>query len=321
MDVELTAQLIDKLQVGIILLDHQGLIVFWNDWISAHSRRPAEEACGKRLDEVFPEIQGSRLEGSIDQALRSRLSSMLAPGLSSGVLPLYAKKANPAVDQRMQQLVYITPLRHAQCACLIQIQDMTATVRRERRLRAQSSELMATTHRDPLTGVGNRRRFDKDLADIFRRAQAEQTSLGLLMIDVDDFKAYNDRFGHPKGDECLITVAQTLKQESRATDAQVSRYGGEEFGLPLPNITLKTACGIAERLRLRISELRIPHPDSRVSGHITVSIGVSTLIPRQDQSADILLAQADLALYTAKDRGRNVSVCFDSERNDLRGCN
>ncbi|MBK1724841.1 GGDEF domain-containing protein [Thiocystis violacea] len=320
MDPEFSAQLIDHLQVGVIQLDGEGRITSWNTWVARHSGLSTTEAAGKRLEEVFPGIQASRLPASIEQALRFRLSSMLAPGLNASILPLYNKKADRALDQRMQQLIYVTPIRHPQCACLIQVQDMTATVRRERRLRAQSSKLIATTYRDALTGVGNRRRFDHDLSQLFLAAQNEQKPLALLMIDVDDFKAYNDRFGHPKGDECLVMVARALQEGLRQKADRVSRYGGEEFGLPLPDTDLEMACVIAERLRQRVNGLKIPHPASRTGGHVTVSIGVSAMVPRLDQPADILVAQSDLALYTAKDHGRNTSVYFEPESNELRSC-
>lgn len=320
MDAELSAQLIDHLRMGVILIDHEGRVISWNTWVTQHSGLPPTEAAGKQLDAVFPGAVSPRLIGSIEQALRFRLSSMLAPGLNAGILPLYQKKTDRELDQRMQQLIYVTPMRHARCACLIQIQDMTATVRRERRLRAQSTQLIETTYKDALTGAGNRRRFDHDLSELFRIAQDTRRPMGLLMIDVDDFKAYNDRFGHPKGDECLAMVAGALQEGLRRKEDRVSRYGGEEFGLPLPDTDLEMACSIAERLRLRVEGLKILHPASRVVGHVTVSIGVAAIVPRPDQPADILVAQADLALYMAKDRGRNMSVYFDQESNDLRVC-
>ncbi len=320
MDGELGTQLIDSLRIGVILLDHAGQIVSWNTWMSRHTGLKLPEVSGRRLDEVFAEIANSRLQDSIEQALRFKLSSMLAPGLNPGILPLYQKPADRKLDQRMQQLVYISPLRHPQSACLIQIHDMTATVRRERRLRAQSTQLIETTFRDSLTGVGNRRRFDHDLAARFGEAQRLRRSVAMLMIDVDDFKAYNDRLGHPKGDECLIAVATALQDALRHKGDCVSRYGGEEFTLLLADTDRLEACAIAERLRQRIEDLRLPHPASRSAAHITVSIGVTAMIPTAEQLCFILIGQADIALYTAKDAGRNRCMCFDPDSDEPSSC-
>jgi diguanylate cyclase (GGDEF)-like protein len=318
--MELSAHLIDQLQIGIILLDPEARVLSWNTWVTRHSGLAATEAVGKTIDEVFPLTAQSRLLSSIEQALRLRLSSMLAPGLNASLLPLYHKPADRALELRMQQLIYVTPVRDPRCACMIQIQDMTATVRRERRLRAQSTQLIATTYRDPLTGVGNRRRFDHDIAELFRAAQQEQKPLALLMVDVDEFKAYNDRFGHPQGDGCLVLVARALQEGLRQRDDRVSRYGGEEFALPLTDTDAEMACAIAERLRLRVEMLKLLHPASRASSYVTVSVGVAAILPRPDQHPDVLVAQADLALYTAKDQGRNTCVYFDQDTNDLRAC-
>ncbi|MBV5310593.1 diguanylate cyclase, partial [Chromatium okenii] len=193
--------------------------------------------------------------------------------------------------------------------------DMTATVRRERRLRAQSTNLIATTYRDALTGVGNRRRFDHDLGAFFSDAYRKQQTIALLMIDIDDFKAYNDHLGHLKGDDCLMKVATTLQEGLRQRGDCVSRYGGEEFALPLPDTDIDLAYSIAERLRQLIETLEISHPASRTMPHITVSIGVSALIPKVGQNMTTLISQADQALYQAKDAGRNRCIRYTPELN------
>jgi diguanylate cyclase (GGDEF)-like protein len=316
MDGLICTQLIDNLQTGVILLDQESRILSWNTWMARHSGLSSSDVTSKRLDELFPEMERSRLKHSIDQALRFRLSSVLAPGLNTAILPLYQKREDRKLDERMQQLVYVTPLRHEQCACLIQILDMTATVRRERRLRAQSTKLIETTFRDALTGIGNRRRFDHDLAEFFAEAQKQQSPLALVMIDVDDFKAYNDHLGHPKGDDCLTAVAAALQDGLRQKGDSLSRYGGEEFALLLPEADRDTACAIAERLRERVESLAIAHPASRTGTSVTVSLGATAIIPTADQLAYILIGQADLALYMAKDAGRNRCMYFDPETGD-----
>lgn len=313
MDIELGAQLIDSLRVGLILLDHRGRVVSWNGWMKRHSGLGLADVAGRQLAELFPEVSGSRLESSISDTLRFKLSSMLAPSLNPSLLPLYHRPTDRQHGQRMQQLIYVSPLRHDHCACLIQIHDMTAALRRERRLRAQSTRLIETSYQDPLTGVGNRRRFDQDLAQRFRQAKDKRRPIAMLMIDVDNFKAYNDHFGHQGGDACLIQVARTLRDGLRRDGDRISRYGGEEFALLMADTDREAACMVAERLRLAVAELDLPHPAAPDIGRVSISIGIATMVPADEQLCYILVAQADLALYTAKDAGRNRCMWYDAE--------
>jgi diguanylate cyclase (GGDEF)-like protein len=317
MDAILGQQLLDSLQAGVILLDHSGRIIAWNAWMTRHSGFSLADLGGKRLNDIYPEMAQSRLADCIDQAIQSKLSAMLTPGLNPPFLALFQKNSDRKFDQRMQQLIYITPIRHGECACMLQIQDMTATVRRERRLRVQSTQLIATTYRDPLTNVGNRRRFDHDLDKFFGEALHNQTPLALIMIDIDHFKAYNDHFGHPQGDECLVKVAAALQDGLRQRGDRVSRYGGEEFAILLPATDRNTALSIAERLRARIVSLGLPHPGSSVEDCITISLGISAVVPTMNQPPYDLISQADLALYVAKDEGRNRSMCYDNTSNEV----
>lgn len=311
--------LLDALQIGVVLLDHQGRVLHWNRWFLAHLAETPGEPARRTLSEVFPELSGTRLEHCIDQALRFRLSAMLTPGLNRPILPLYQKASDHAQERRMQQLIQVNALKHPEAACLVQIQDMTATVRRERRLRVQSTQLLDATYRDQLTGVGNRRRFDHAFAELFLKAQAMGTSLGLIMIDIDHFKFYNDRYGHQKGDEILRLVAQTLQKGLRQDAGDlICRYGGEEFAILLPGADEATACGIAERLRLRIEALKIPNEDS--SAHLSISLGLAALAPSAGQPSHILITSADMALYHAKEEGRNCCMCYGMDSHEARPC-
>jgi diguanylate cyclase (GGDEF)-like protein len=319
MDGPLAEQLINNLQSGLVLLDRQSRIVAWNTWMTRHSAIAPAQAVGLGIDTVFPEIQHTRLHGGIEQALAFKLSSMLTPGLNAGILPLYQSPEDRAGDRRMQTLIYISPILHDdKCACMIQIQDMTATVRRERRLRAQSSQLIASTYRDPLTGVGNRRRFNEDLTAYFKEARSRQSCLSMLMIDVDHFKAYNDSLGHPQGDACLAEIAHALQDGLRQKRDHVTRYGGEEFAILLADTDGVMATSVAERLRQRVEGLNLKHPNSTASPYVTVSIGVSGFVPKVDQPEHDLISQADLALYMAKEDGRNRVMRYDPVGNEVR---
>jgi diguanylate cyclase (GGDEF)-like protein len=162
-------------------------------------------------------------------------------------------------------------------------------------------EQLAT--RDGLTGLANRRCFDDTLLAEWARAMRQKQPLSLLMVDVDNFKAYNDANGHLGGDDCLKRVASAVASEMRANDL-VARYGGEEFAVILPSQSLKGAAIVAERIRCRVERLQVPNA-SAATGHVTVSIGAATAIASADTTASQLVAIADAALYRAKHMGRN----------------
>ncbi|WP_313597757.1 sensor domain-containing diguanylate cyclase [Pseudomonas sp.] len=180
---------------------------------------------------------------------------------------------------------------------------LTWMLRRElrRRYRAERvlSELAAT---DPLTGLANRRVLDERLRQEWDRAQRSTEALTLLMIDVDHFKAFNDRHGHSGGDEALRAVAQVIGDNIRRPADLAARYGGEEFAVVLPHTDAKGAMVIAEHIRSSVE--RLPRAAGS-EGPITVSIGMSTWDKRNRQSLEALLLSADQALYEAKHGGRN----------------
>jgi diguanylate cyclase (GGDEF)-like protein len=157
---------------------------------------------------------------------------------------------------------------------------------------------------DALTGIANRRQFDRSLDLELRRARRHSHPLSLVFLDLDEFKRFNDTYGHPRGDEVLRTVAQTLNETFRRGGDFVARYGGEEFAVVLPGVDSRRAALYAERLRRRIWRLAIPYPVGE-SGRVTISGGVATLGPSQVVSARELLIAADKALYRAKCLGKN----------------
>jgi sigma-B regulation protein RsbU (phosphoserine phosphatase) len=133
----------------------------------------------------------------------------------------------------------------------------------------------------------------------------------LLLFDIDYFKRYNDRYGHQVGDDCLKAIAQALEQTLYRPADLVARYGGEEFVAILPNTDLNGAIIVAEQIRSAIANLEIPHQNSDISDIVTASIGVTSLIPSPKQKSSTLIKQADVALYSAKQKGRNRTVVFD----------
>ncbi|MBR0986213.1 sensor domain-containing diguanylate cyclase [Bradyrhizobium liaoningense] len=160
---------------------------------------------------------------------------------------------------------------------------------------------------DSLTGLANRRRFDERLKEEWARAYRDRSSLALLMIDVDHFKAYNDEYGHPAGDACLRLVAKIIAAETQRAGDLAARYGGEEFAMLLPNTDAAGCALFGERIRSAIHEAGLVHATNLESGFVTASVGGATCRPALERTAGVasLVEAADRALYAAKDAGRD----------------
>lgn len=185
------------------------------------------------------------------------------------------------------------------------LQELTV---KARALESANTELTELSVSDSLTGLANRRRFDEALETQWQQALQSGDALAVLMIDVDRFKEYNDHYGHQDGDSCLQLIASTLKTHiNRASDI-LARYGGEEFSIVLPSCKLVDACRIAEQIRRSVEAMHVAHSES-ANGIVTVSIGVASVVPDRESSSDLILRQADSALYQAKRAGRNTVYC------------
>lgn len=175
---------------------------------------------------------------------------------------------------------------------------------RERELERLARELERMSNRDGLTGIANRRCFDDMLVQEWVRNGRQDAPIGLLMIDIDHFKSYNDALGHVVGDGCLRAVAEVIESTLHRPGDLVARYGGEEFAVILPNTDYKGACSVAENIHEALSKQCIVHPGSQ-GGCVTVSIGVTSGIPTCQSTPEEMLTAADSALYQAKKAGRN----------------
>ena len=175
---------------------------------------------------------------------------------------------------------------------------------REEELRIANEHLEELASLDGLTGLANRRGFDRQLEQEWRRAGEINEPVALMMIDIDHFKLYNDRYGHVSGDTCLRSVGETLSLVTLENAVLVARYGGEEFALLLPGLDLPRIASLAEEARRSIEDLLITHAEAPC-GYVTISIGVESVVPQPGQTAADLVEAADRALYAAKRRGRN----------------
>ena len=170
---------------------------------------------------------------------------------------------------------------------------------------------------DSLTGIPNRRLFEEELGKEWARATREHAPLSLIMADIDHFKEYNDHYGHPAGDLCLVEVAQAMHHALSRPGDVVARIGGEEFAFLLPQTDLNGAIAVAEQIREHVLALNLPHEASPVAGHVTLSFGVSSSELAFVSSPAGLIRTSDIALYEAKRCGRNRIVAAQETETDV----
>ena len=180
-----------------------------------------------------------------------------------------------------------------------------ARVRTQLRLKQQSDLLESYAFRDGLTGLANRRAFDDRAAAEWNRCMRSGLPLSAIMIDVDHFKLYNDHYGHAQGDDCLRRVAAALELRTQRPGDMVARYGGEEFVVLLPETDHAAALTVGEALRGAVEATGMAHLASKVTDHVTISVGVATTVPSDLGSVAALLQAADAMLYACKAAGRN----------------
>jgi diguanylate cyclase (GGDEF)-like protein len=172
-------------------------------------------------------------------------------------------------------------------------------------LKKQRDFLENLSNLDGLTGIPNRRSFDKVFDTEWRRAVRSHTPISLIMMDIDFFKKYNDSYGHAAGDDCLKQVAQALAKSIKRPQDFIARYGGEEFVALLPESDSKGALTVANIIQDNIESLGIQHCPSTVNGRVTISQGAATIVPTLETTSSLVLEAADKALYEAKEKGRN----------------
>lgn len=297
-------KMMELLVVPTFVLDAHGKLMIWN------------RACEQLTGVAAADVLGTRQAGSCFYADgRPTLADLLLAGRGGDARELQEQQPYrsgtgnnlcaenwcdmPRTGRRRYLAVDASPI-YANSGELIAVVETLRDMTEEKRAQV-ALERLAT--RDGLTGLANRRCFDDTIHAEWQRAQRHQQPLSLLMVDVDNFKQYNDNHGHQGGDLCLRKVAGAVASEMRANDL-VARYGGEEFAVVLPNESLKGAAIVAERIRQRVERLQLPR--QRAHGDcVTVSIGAATALPGEGTELGQLIHTADCALYRAKHLGRN----------------
>jgi diguanylate cyclase (GGDEF)-like protein len=299
------------LQAGILILDEATRVVFVNEWFVRRCGHSEEALMGQRLTEVFPSLIDSYFCSRLALGARTGFPAMLSHSLHAPPLPLYMPHLVGHPQALLSQTVHIIPMgkqaarQSGKQLTLVQVTDVTPTVRREYLLRTRVDEMHLMARVDALTGVGNRREFSESLDGEVRAALRANEFLGMLMIDIDHFKAYNDHYGHPVGDQCLRDVAAVLRRVVRRPRDKLARYGGEEFVVLLPGTPLPGVVEVGREILEQVRRLALPHAANPMGDVVTVSVGAAALEPRRTEDAALLLRQADEALYAAKGAGRN----------------
>jgi diguanylate cyclase (GGDEF)-like protein/PAS domain S-box-containing protein len=206
----------------------------------------------------------------------------------------------------IRDVVHVLRREDGTVDCLVGFMfDISERKRAEDKILQLQRELEALSYRDPLTNIANRRMFDRILDVEWSKARATREPLSVVMVDIDFFKQYNDRYGHPQGDACLKEVAKVLDGGAARTHDLCARLGGEEFALVLPATDEQAAIAVAERCMRMLARAALPHAGSSVAEVVTVSMGVATMIPGGSDEMARIVDLADTRLYQAKKGGRN----------------
>jgi diguanylate cyclase (GGDEF)-like protein/PAS domain S-box-containing protein len=250
------------------------------------------------LDLVHPEDRGKA----------AALVRSLRLGSDGGLLECRVKKNDGEyvwVEANLRPVR--DPVTGAPIGVLNMVRDISKRKKAEHELMRANAALEALAVTDAMTHLANRRRFDKVLADEWRRGMREHSPLSLLLLDADWFKSYNDTYGHPRGDGCLKQIAEATQDVVTRPADLVARIGGEEFAVILPNTPAEGAFEVADQICAAVRRRKLPH-NTNPLGIVTISIGCATVIPSLGQQLTVLMQRADKALYAAKNAGRN-RVC------------
>ena len=284
--------------------------------------------CNKTFPRLFPRTPEVRVPGA-------RLTDILTASVLSGEIVGYsAKNLAEYIEQTRASLhrggdwefalsdgrwLYArTRIVTRGRGFLSVLSDITARKRAELEQADLNRRLRELVHIDALTGLINRRAFDTLMADEFSRSRRDGRSLALVILDVDHFKAFNDTFGHPEGDECLRSAARTLERALRRSGDHAARIGGEEFAVILPDTPMAGALGVAEGIRAGVQDIGIGH-DHGSRGVVTISAGVAVADAGGPDSAEALIARADAALYAAKAAGRDRVAAWEPDMKTAGG--
>lgn len=308
--LHLIMQLLQTLDNGLILLDRNYTIQLWNSFMENHSGIPTSDARDQNLFALFPSLPADWLKRKIDSVFKLHSRAFCTWEEHPRLFDFKSTRPLTGHSAKMYQNITLIPLHGfdntVSQVCLL-VYDVTEIATRKNELESANKTLKTLSRTDRLTGIYNRGYWEECLAQEFQRSQRSQRPSSLILFDIDHFKNFNDTHGHQAGDMVLRSVGALLKRFRRATDT-AGRYGGEEFGIILPETTAEQALVFAERLREKIAATHVEWEEESL--RITISIGVSQLDPEM-MAYHEWIEKSDCALYQAKERGRNQTVVAD----------
>lgn len=304
MNASLLPIIIDRIQLGVFVLDRQMRILLWNQFMAAHSGRRPAEVIDKNLFETFPELPEAWLKKKIESVFLLGTFAFTSWEQRPYLFRFAHDRPVTSEMAHMRQNCTFLPLRPSIKAPIdavcVTIADTTEVSLTQNALAEALTRLEATSRVDGLTQVANRGFWDERLEQELRRAERHHLSLSVILMDLDHFKQTNDTYGHQAGDEVLRQTAARIQETIRASDI-VARYGGEEFGVLLPHTGLPEALSVAERIRERLAAEPMRYGKREL--RTTASLGVAEWRGQTDSRT--LIGAADQALYRAKEEGRN----------------
>jgi diguanylate cyclase (GGDEF)-like protein/PAS domain S-box-containing protein len=300
MDAEVSnlimSQVFNASNDGIWAVDGNYKIIRVNNKLLELLNKKAQEVIGHKCQEFFPDICSGAEECPRERIFRGEPIVYQERTLKRAA-------GNTAVF--MVTFTKLSNLEEMAIGMVETFTDITERKRAEQELQIAYRKLELLAAEDGLTKLPNRRSFDEYLEKEWRRQARAQKPISLIMCDVDFFKAYNDTYGHQAGDICLKSVAQAIQSQVRRASDLAARYGGEEFAIVIPETDSKGAWHVAEQIRRQLEEMKIPHSQSKAAPFVTISCGIATIIPSNENSPQMLIENADQGLYQSKSQGRN----------------
>ncbi len=301
---ELLAFIVDRANVGVFIVNADLDILLWNRFMASNSGRNAEEVVGKKLFECFPDLPQRWFAKKVSSVFMLKNFAFTSWEQRPYLFPFKHNRPVTSGMEFMCQDLTLMPIKNAEGevdkVCIV-VFDATDTAIYRTMHQAAMKKLEMVSRIDGLTQLFNRSHWQSRLSEEFSRAARYQTPLSLIMFDLDHFKKVNDTYGHLGGDAVLCNVARVVRSSLRENDI-AGRYGGEEFGIILPNTPEAGAMIVAERIRASIEASPIPFEEREIKA--TSSLGVAEYRPGVADCEE-LIAQADAALYRAKEGGRN----------------
>ncbi|RCU45397.1 MULTISPECIES: sensor domain-containing diguanylate cyclase [Corallincola] len=304
--------ILNQVNTGVLVINSDMEIDYWNRFLQVHSGRAKEDIVGRNLFDVFPELPKPSLRRKLQGVFLLGTPTFSSWEQRRHLFELPHSRPITTDSEFMAQNCSFLPLKdesgQVNQVCII-IEDATDVCYFQSQLNDTMAKLEKSSRTDGLTQIANRRYWEERLTIEFARCHRHGGELSLIMFDLDKFKSINDIYGHQAGDLVLVRTAAELTSMLRTADL-AGRYGGEEFGIVLPDTDLTQAMVVAERIREKIETTVFEFNDKVLP--VTISLGV-TQYDSSQKNHEKMIAQADAALYKAKESGRNISIAFELE--------